>query len=467
MRILARTTVAAVLIGVLLSACSEPRSTLDQVRQSGELRVLTRESATTYYEGPRGPAGVEYELAQRFAEHLGVKLHLLVAPSLDTLLNRLRAGKAQLAAAGLAVTARRREWLRFTPPYQSVVPQVIYRRRTPRPADLDALSGHLEVVAASGHAERLERAEEKHPNLRWYANPKLSSEELLSLVSEQVLDYTVMNSNEFALNRRFYPELRVAFPLGKPERLAWAFPRARDESLYREAVAFFKQLETSGELAQLLERYYGHVKDYDYVGTRAYQRHVRERLPRYRERFQAAAESNGLDWRLLAAMAYQESHWNPRAVSPTGVRGIMMLTLATAEHIGIDKRTDAEQSIDGGARYLRWLLDRIPDQVPEPDRTWMAVAAYNVGLGHLEDARGITRRRGGDPDRWVEVKKNLPLLRERKWYRDTAHGYARGNEPVRYVENIRSYYDILVWDSEHRHEPQSPPRALSIASPAL
>ncbi len=467
MRRLVKTTVGAALLGLLLASCTEHYSALEQVKRSGELRVLTRHSAVAYYDGPHGPAGLEYELARRFAEHLGARLQILPAPNLETLFSRLRAGKAAFAAAGLAVTPGRKRWLRFTPPYQSVVPQLIYRSTTPKPASLDALSGHLEVAAESSHAERLDALKPAHPELRWYANPKLSCEELLTLVSEQVLDYTVVNSNDFALNRRFYPELRVAFPLGKPEPLAWAFPRNQDESLYREAVAFFARLKASGELARLIERHYGHVKDYDYVGTRAYLRHVHERLPRYQEQFEQAAEDNKLDWRLLAAMAYQESHWNPRAVSPTGVRGMMMLTLATAEHIGIDKRTDPTQSIDGGARYLRWVLDQLPPEIAEPDRTWMAIAAYNVGLGHLQDARELAARRGDDPDKWVDVKKTLPLLRERKWYRKTAHGYARGNEPVRYVENVRSYYDILVWTADRQHTPRTAPRALSITAPVL
>lgn len=152
-------------------------------------------------------------------------------------------------------------------------------------------------------------------------------------------------------------------------------------------------------------------------------------------------------------MAYQESHWDPEAVSPTGVRGMMMLTRATASDLGIETRTDAEQSINGGARYFASLLSRIPARIQEPDRKWMALASYNIGLGHLEDARRITEREGYNPDLWIDVKKHLPLLRQKKYYKNTRFGYARGNEAVNYVENIRRYYDSLLWLEQNQDVP--------------
>ena len=191
-------------------------------------------------------------------------------------------------------------------------------------------------------------------------------------------------------------------------------------------------------------------------------------LAQYRDFFIEAASETGMDWRLLAAIGYQESHWKPDAVSPTGVRGIMMLTKAAARDLDIKDRNDPEQSIRGGARYLANMQQRIPERIPEPDRTWLALAAYNIGLGHLEDARILTQKNKGDFDRWVDVKENLPLLSKKKWFQQTRYGYARGREPVRYVDNIRTYYDILVWltekDSEDKEAAQEPPQ---FDSPAL
>lgn len=454
----------------LVASCgpTSANNRLAEVLASGELRVVTRNAATTYYQGPDGPTGPEYELARGFAATLGLDLRIIIEANVDGVLRALERGRADLAAAGLTVTEPRSRRFRFTEPYQEVTEQVIYRRGETRPRELDDLDAPLEVVAGSSHAEHLQRLNLEHPGLEWVQNAQTSSEELLALVSEGLSDYAVADSNEFRLNRRYYPELKVAFDLSEPRPLAWAFPGDEDDSLYRAAVAYFRRIDDNGRLAHLLERHYGHVDDFDYVGTRHFQRQARQRLPRYRQLFRTAAEETGVDWRLLAAMAYQESHWRPGAVSPTGVKGIMMLTQATARQMGVEQRTDPVQSIRGGARYLRRLLDKVPERIPEPDRLWFALAAYNVGFMHLEDARIITETRGADPDKWADVKERLPLLRKKRWYRWTRYGYARGDEAVEYVENIRGYYDILVWMTEQEGPPEpKPARGLEVASPAL
>lgn len=433
----------------LLTACNQQVSThLDQVLERGELRIITRYAATTYYDGPDGPRGMEYELARGFADALGVRLAVVTAPNANGVLAGLKQGEADLAAAGLGITDSLLTDFRFTPPYQTVTQQVVYRSGNRRPASAAELRGNLEVVSDSSHIDRLHRLKREHPELSWIENAQVDSEELLGLVWEKAVDYTVADSNEVILNRRFYPELRVAFDLPESKSLAWAFRREQDDSLYEAAVRYFQEIQANGILDQLLERHYGHLEQFDLVGARVFQAHVRERLPAYLPLFQDVAAANGLDWRLLAAMGYQESHWNPNAVSPTGVRGLMMLTNDTARALGVSKRTDPVQSIEGAGRYLRALLDRVPERIPYPDRLWFAVAAYNVGYGHLEDARVITEMRGGNPDRWMDVKTSLPLLTKRDWYKRTKYGYARGHEPVKYVENIRSYYDILVWSTD-------------------
>jgi membrane-bound lytic murein transglycosylase F len=322
-------------------------------------------------------------------------------------------------------------------------------------------------VAGSSHAEHLADLQSEYPDLVWQEVQDVDSEELLVLVWQQLIDYTVADSTELTISRRFYPELRPAFAVSEAEPLAWAFARNGDDSLYNKAVEFFASITEDGSLDQLIERYYGHIADFDYVGTRRYQAHIQQRLPAYRELFQEVAEEYGLDWRLLAAVGYQESHWNPDAVSPTGVRGLMMLTRAAAKDLDIEDRLDPEQSIRGGARYLHNMLQRIPERIPEPDRTWLALAAYNVGLGHLEDARILTQKNKGDWDKWIDVKENLPLLSKKKWYQQTRYGYARGREPVRYVENVRSYYDILVWYTEREVAEVKEPKPLQFDTPAL
>jgi membrane-bound lytic murein transglycosylase F len=438
------------LIGLVfvLNACAPQRTALQQVQAAGELHVLSRNSGTTYFEGPQGPSGLEYELMRRFAEKLGVELKVTVPDTLNEILEKVSEGEAHIAAAGLTVTEQRKQLVRFAPAYQTITQQVVYNVKQPRPKSISQLDGSFEVVAQSSHVEQLKRLKEKHQALEWYENVEADSTELLTLVAEELIDYTVADSNEVAYNRRYYPKLRVAFDITKPQELAWAFPISEDSTLYDAASQFLAELKESGELDRLLKHNYEHVKNYDYQGTHSYLAQIRRRLPTYQEMFQEAAEEYNLDWRLLAAVAYQESHWRQNAVSPTGVKGMMMLTNATADHLGVLDRTDPKESIMGGARYLRNLIDKVPAHIPDPDRTWIAVASYNVGFGHVLDAQKLASQRGDNPDKWVDIKATLPLLSKKKWYKQTRFGYARGWEPVRYVENIRSYYDILVWHLE-------------------
>lgn len=468
-RVFATLLGGAALIGVVLNACTPQHSALEQVLNSGELRVYTRNSPTTYYQGPRGPAGLEYELARAFADHLGVRLKLVVKDNLEAMFIGLRKGRADLAAAGLTVTEQRRQQVRFAPAYQQITPQLVYRQDTlPEPRDFaDIRQGYLEVVANSSHVEQLRQVQQSHPELQWHENPEAGSTELLSLVAQGLIDYTIADSNEVAINRRYFPELRVAFDVSKPRQLAWALPRSEDTSLYDEVKQFFVALRESGELAHKVKQNYEYVRNYDYAGTPIFMHHMRSRMPNYRGLFEKAAAQTDLDWRLIAAVAYQESHWNPLAVSPTGVRGMMMLTNVTADQLNIADRTDPAQSIQGGARYIRSLYQRFKD-IPDDDRMWFTLAAYNVGFGHVRDVQWITEQRGGDPKKWSEVKNNLPLLTRQKWYRQTRYGYARGHEPVTYVDNIRSYYDILRWHLRTKPTPGRIPNSiLAYSSPAL
>ncbi|HEB77983.1 MAG TPA: membrane-bound lytic murein transglycosylase MltF [Methylothermaceae bacterium] len=421
-----------------------PPSRLQRIKASGKLRVLTVYGATTYYPVAGGFAGFDYELASRFADWLGVRAEFVVADSVSDLLARMIGEEADLAAAGLTVTDIRSQYLAFSEPYQEVTEQLIYLGGNRRPRGIDDLrEGFLEVMASSSHARTLERLRLRHPHLTW-STSLARVEELLRRVQVELIDYTIIDSNQFAVLRRFFPRLKVAFDLDEPAFLAWAFVKDQDDSLLQAANRFLQELRRKRVLDQLLERYYGHVEALGFVDVCVFQRHVRQRLPRFRRLFEDAGSRYGWDWRLLAAVAYQESHWDIRARSPTGVQGLMMLTQQTARQLGVRDRLDPKTSIFAAARYLKQLRDKIPERIPEPDRTWFALAAYNIGFGHLEDARVLTQAAGKDPDRWIDVKRYLPLLAKRQWYSRVKHGYARGWEPVRYVENIRNYHDLLV-----------------------
>ncbi len=439
-----------------------------QASEGNELVVVTRNSATTFFEGRDGLTGFEYDLVQMFAKELGREVRFVVPKSFDETLPMIARGKADFAAAGITVTKARKQLVRFTPGYQEITQQLVYRNGTPRPKSLEETTeGIFEIVAGSSHEEELVRRQLQIPELEWDAKREMGSEELLYLVRKGLIDYTIGDSNEVALNRRYYPELLVAFNMTKPQQLAWAFPRSGDPRLYEAASEFIKKIKENGELKQLIERYYGYVEHLDYVDTNTFKYHVQTRLPLYIHYFREAADTIGMDWKLLAAIGYQESHWDQDAVSPTRVRGIMMLTEPTARQVNIQDRTDPQQSILGGARYFQFMSTKIPKRIQEPDRTWFALAAYNVGFGHLNDARILTQRNNGNPDKWVDVKRHLPLLSQEKYFKTVKHGYARGREPVQYVDSIRGYYELLSWlfaqgeASESQPMPQLPtPAAL-------
>ncbi len=447
-----RSFVQLLIISLILGACLLGRfgqlhvpNRLQIVQQQGKLVVLTRLGASTYYQSNEGPEGVEYDLAKRFADRLGVQLVMALVDDMARLGVQLETGMADLAATGTTMAPWRRKRFVFATPYLHVRPQLIYRTGSRRPDGLaNTVSGSLAVLAGTRPEWLLSHRQVDIPQLHWTALTKATSEDLLYRVWNKRIDYAVVNSNEFTLSQHFYPELRVAGNIGKPQGVAWMFRRDGDTSLLEAANRFFADLRASGDLAQLMEHYYGHLDKFDYVGTRVFIRHITDRLPLYRQAFREAAEKHQLDWRLLAAIGYQESHWNPEAKSPTGVRGIMMLTRPTARAIGVNDRLDAGQSIFGGAAYLKRMLMRIPERVPEPERTWFALAAYNIGYGHLLDAQTITKMQAADPESWTAVRKRLPLLAQKKWSKRLKYGYARGWQPVRYVENVRKYYRLLV-----------------------
>ncbi|MEX2474423.1 membrane-bound lytic murein transglycosylase MltF [Marinobacter sp.] len=441
---------------ILSSGCSRP-TTLQEVRSEGVLHIITRTAPSIYFEGRNGITGYDYELARRFADHLGVKLRVRVAENNTEILSVLDRNYAHIGLAGLSNREDLANQFHAVPTGILAESVVIYHGDVERPITPDDLTDTtLHMVADSNHEPVLLQHQELHRDLNWQVHSALDAAGILARVQSGEFPVAVVSSNELDLNQVYYPKVKQAFSLGEPEQLSWLFPAEQDNSLSNAAREFLDELSASGTLAQLSERFYGHLDRLNYVGARTFVHHANNRLPKYEALFRNYATEYGLDWRLLAAIGYQESHWRPNAVSPTGVRGLMMLTRSTAGQIGISNRLDAEESIQGGAKYFTLVHRQIPERIPEPDRTWFALASYNVGYGHLEDARRLTESGGKNPDRWMDVKEFLPLLAQKEWYSKTRYGYARGHEPVIYVQNIRRYYDVLAWMLEPEKERQSP-----------
>jgi len=302
------------------------------------------------------------------------------------------------------------------------------------------------VIRHSTHAASLARLKKDLPGLRWTGVADVDQLELLARVASGAADVTIADSAEFTLGRRFFPDLRPAFKLAESEAIAWALaPRSTD--LLPLVERHFAELKAIGLLAEILTRHERSLARFQRVDAAAFVSAVRERLPRYQPWFEEAGAETGIDWRILAAIGYQESRWDESAVSPTGVRGLMMLTAETAQRVKVTDRTDPRSSILGGARYLALMKKTIPERIPEPDRTWLTLAAYNIGYGHLEDARVLAQGAGRNPDSWDAVRETLPLLAQERWFTRTRRGYARGWEPVGFVRNVQTYLQILEWMS--------------------
>ncbi len=453
-RILGKALKRLVVVCALLSACvilngSRTPTELEKILSQGSINIASRNGPTTYYEGPYGLTGYDYTLASEFAKYLGVKLNIIEEENIPTLLGLVAQDNVQMVAAGITVTDERSRVVDFSDGYFTVTQQVLYRSSEQKPKDVsDFIGKKVLVIAGSSHSETLRRLQKTLPDLRWEEDSRADMLELMEMVHNGTIDYTIVDSNSFAMNRNIFPQARVAFDITEPEHLAWAFQKQADKSLIEAANKFLALKAQDGTLARIENTYYNTNTSVNLSGALVYARRIEQRLPKWEAHFRHAGENYDIDWQLLAALSYQESHWNQKAKSPTGVRGLMMLTRTTAKEMGISNRLDPEQSINGGAQYFKKIYDRIPEDIQGADRTWLALAAYNVGYGHMEDARVLTERMGGNPDKWKDVKEHLPLLAKRKYYRQTKHGYARGWEPVKYVQSIKHFYNILAWNNE-------------------
>ncbi|MDU5695633.1 MAG: membrane-bound lytic murein transglycosylase MltF [Haemophilus parainfluenzae] len=383
------------------------------IKNRGSLIVGTINNPIYYFIGNEGESGLEYELAKNFADYLGVRLQIKTLENNDQLFNELENNNIDIAAANLLFQPQRVEKFQLGPSYTSASWQLVYKKGENRPKDLAQVQQEIIISAGEDLEKLLSLAQKKLPALKWQNNKQLTQEELLIQVAEGKIP-TV----HWYLSNKSYNELQAAL------------------------LDFMNNAIETGLIDRIEEKYFRHITAFDYVDTQAYLESVEKILPQYQPLFEKY--KGNLDWRLLAAVAYQESHWDPYATSPTGVRGMMMLTKDTAVRMNINNRTDAEQSIKAGSEYLHWLLNQMPDSIPEEDRIWYSLAAYNMGLGHILDARRLTKKLGGNPDNWLDVKNNLLLLSEKRHYSNLKYSYARGYEAYQYVENIRRYMNSIV-----------------------
>jgi membrane-bound lytic murein transglycosylase F len=433
-------------LAFLAASCEEAPRPIAPLAQSGELVILTVNGPATYFEDAQGLAsGFEYDLATLFAKELKVKPRFLVADNPANIDRALRTGQAHLAAAALARHFDFPGGLAWGPSYLTTQHQVVGHGGEAKPRSLEDIAGKRVGVIEESVGEYLLGEQPKVASVPLERLPPgTSTVELLDQVAARKLDYALVESTRFTLARRFYPQLEVAFNVGKPVDYAWLVATVDKKAILDAAAPFFERIRKDGTLKRLVDRYYGHALRMNSVDSGTLLERIPSVLPKLKAFFQEAEAVSGIDWRLVAAIGYQESHWDPAATSPTGVRGLMMLTDDTAERLGVKNRLEARDSIVGGARYFALLKEALSPRIEEPDRTYLALAAYNLGLGHLEDARIVAQRQGLDPNKWQDVRQVIGKLAEPETFATLRHGYARGFEAMQLVDNVRNYYDILA-----------------------
>ena len=435
--------------------------------EGNALIAVVRPGPTTWFAGENGePSGLDHDLLQRFAREQKLPLMVVVADNATTLMSKVGRGEAHIGAGGLfqmppdtrddgTGTPRRVLW---TDGYHSVEPVLIYNRDGFKPQDWSDLTGATIAYARhTGLEGAIAAVRSAHAEVHWKAVDPPTADALIAQVSEGVVDYAIVASSDAAATRNVYLDFEVAFPVGPRRELAWAVAPGQPE--LREALdQFFRRLRHDGTLARYIDRYFA-PRDIQRIDAGVFRERIEKTLPQYRAFFHDAQAATGMEWRLLAAVAYQESQWDPLATSETGVRGLMQLTEDTARKLGVDDRLDARASALGAARYLRELKDKLPSRITEPDRTWLALAAFNIGVAHLEDARILAQRQKLNPDLWSDVRKTLPLLAQQDYFLQAKNGYARGGMPVAFVDRVRAYYDVLL-----RTEAPYQPRLRSAAA---
>lgn len=423
----------------------KPAEQLAPPQETGVLEVATRNGATTYYlDRHQNPIGPEFSLVSRFAESKGWTVNWTMHDSTAEVLQALEAGNTHLAAAGLTHLPSRTERFTRGPAHTEITEQLVcHRDMRPMPRKPESMPEvSIAVTADSSYVETLNKLASEHEGITFTEDDGRTTEVLLSEVAEQDIDCTVADSNIVQVMRRHFPHLEVAMNLTQGNNLGWYLPAGSDD-LAGTTREWMNSTDGDEAIGYIESRYYAYIGEFDFVDLRALNRRIDERLPNFIDRFAEAETTTGMPADLLAALSYQESHWDPAAVSPTGVRGIMMLTRNTAESLGVMDRLDPVAAIDGGARYLADRHRRLPETIPEPDRTFLALASYNIGRGHLLDARQLARELGKNPDSWDDMKEVLPLKADKRYYPSTRYGYARGYEPVHYVQRIRNYRDVI------------------------
>ncbi|MBF0376580.1 MAG: membrane-bound lytic murein transglycosylase MltF [Desulfamplus sp.] len=421
------------------------QSTLSKIMKAGKIIMITENGSNSYYIYRDEPMGFEYEIAKEFAAFLQVELEV-ITPDLDKIFTYLDMGKGDFVASGVTITEKLEKKMLFTQPYMEAEQKIIYNKdKFPIEKIKDLETVKIHVSQNTKYHDRLLELKKSGLDIEVVVHDDLCTEELIRMVSENEdgVSYTVADSHIARLNRRYYPDISIGISIQKKEHIGWAV-RKGDANLSDKMVQFFDIIKHNGVFNRIYEKYYGHLgTGFDYSDLKAFHEDVQTRLPKYQKAIVRESEKHGFDWRIIAAVIYQESRFDPKARSETGVRGLMQVTEEAAAEMGVTNRRDPIQNLKAGIGYLNSLYQKFHDVHDTMERIKFALASYNVGYGHVTDAQKIAQKKGLDGNRWASLTKTLPLLSKPRYYSKAKYGYARGHEPIKYIKKVFAYYDIL------------------------
>lgn len=418
------------------------QESLSRVQQKGEIVVLTTKSPLIYSKPRSGDAfGIDHDLLENFAEYYNLKLRYEFLPDEDAVIRALGKGEGDIAAARLRTPEQNRAFL-VGPAYEESHLSLFCRKKA-QIQNIQDLSGQpIALLNKDNYRGFSQRLSQFSPEVQITVLHDTRTPELFNLLAQGKFACIVSENLAGEFYSRYHSAIEKVAPLTDAYSLSWQL-NPNNYDLLALLQTWYQNAARRDEPMRILDRYKTYITQLDKRDINKFFRSIQTTLPLYKATFKKAAAEHELPWQLIASVAYQESHWNPDARSFTGVRGLMQLTTETALYVGIEDRTDPEQSIWGGSKYLRYLLNKTPNNLNSKDRLALALAAYNVGYAHLLDAQKLAERSGRNPYSWKHLKEVLPLLADPDYADELQYGPARGHEAVEFVERVKSFYNLM------------------------
>ncbi|MDF1575137.1 MAG: transporter substrate-binding domain-containing protein [Bacteroidales bacterium] len=431
-------------------------SHLEEIRQYGALKVVTEYNSISYFLYRGQPMGFQFELLQDLANNLNLALEVSVSNDLDKNFADLREGTVDLIAMNLTVTSERKTDVAFTAPLLQTR-QVLVQRKPEHWQKMNRVQLDSELVRnqldlggkvvyvqkGSVYEARLSSLSDEIGGGIRIEEVNMESEQLIHRVALGEIDYAVCDENVGLVNTTYFPELDVGTAISFPQHVAWAV-HPRSDSLLKVIDQWINGFRRTDKYSILYNKYFNNRHSYRSIHSEYYT--LRSgKISRYDDIIKNESERIGWDWRLLASVIFQESRFNPEAVSWAGAFGLMQLMPITAGSYGITPDSPPEEQIRAGASFIKWLDERFDEVITDPDeRIKFVLASYNIGLGHIQDARRLAERYNSDPDRWFgSVDEWLLKKSDPDYYSDPVvrHGFARGIETYNFVKDIMNRYE--------------------------